>query len=53
MIAAEPRVKSCIKRFNSRMEEFEGTGRPVNMNYALLSLTVGMSTREPLVKIAN
>lgn len=44
MMAAEPRIVSSIKRFTSRLEEFRDTGKPVNMNYATLSLTVGMSS---------
>ncbi|GKZ74143.1 hypothetical protein AnigIFM60653_002011 [Aspergillus niger] len=42
MMAAEPRVVSCIKRFTSRLDEFKDTGKPVNMNYAMLSLTVDL-----------
>ncbi|GLA66628.1 hypothetical protein AtubIFM55763_005511 [Aspergillus tubingensis] len=41
-MAAEPRIVSSIKRFTSRLEEFRDTGKPVNMNYATLSLTVDL-----------
>jgi hypothetical protein len=43
MMAAEPRVVSCIKKFMLRLGEFKDTVRPVNLNYALLSLSVGRS----------
>ncbi|OJJ70134.1 hypothetical protein ASPBRDRAFT_45449 [Aspergillus brasiliensis CBS 101740] len=42
MMAAEPQVVNCIKRFTSRLGEFKDTGKPVNLSYALLSLVVDL-----------